>query len=167
MATSINEQRADLQEIGVLLRQQTLLAGVCLDRLDGLKLSLRQSSSGARVAAAVRELGQALRELGGLEKKQTAFLQRTGRASLSEALASQPRSAEKEAALRLLGDAQELQDRLRDRLESSKSLLERGRRFVDFNVNLMSGAAASATYAPPGSGAGEVQRERKIFEADI
>lgn len=167
MAININEQISGLQEIVALLRQQVLLATDCLKKFKDLKYALQHSTSGAGVTAAVQALEPALKEMSGLYKRQAAYLTRAQHPRMTDALNAQPHSAERDVAVRLLQEAQALASQLREEISSSEALLDRSKKYIDFNVNFMSGASASTTYAPPGAGMGEVQRERKIFDANV
>ena len=148
-----------------LLRQQLLLTEDCLGKFKNLKEALKHSNSGAGVTPAVQALEPALKEFGILQKKQDGFLQQMKMSQLADVISGQPDSEEREAALHLLDEAAKQSEMLRAEIAGSDVLLKHSKKFVDFNVNLMSGVAASTTYGPGSAAYGEV-RDRKMFDAD-
>jgi len=164
--TRTNEQPQIMDAIA-LLRQQLLLSTGCLDKFQTLKEALQRSSSGVGVTAAVQALEPALGELSRLETGQRKCLGKNSTETLAAFVEAQPVSVERDVALRLLAKVQKVSAELQQQIESSSSLLSRSKSYIDFNVNLMSGTAASATYGPPEYNSAEPLRERKMFEADV
>jgi hypothetical protein len=159
-------QQDILKESVALLRQQFLLTADCLEKFKNLKEALKHSNSGAGVTSAVQALEPFLREFDRLQKQQDVFLQRMKMPRLADIISSQPDSEERAAALRLLDEAAQQSEKLRAEIVGSDVLLKHSKKFIDFNVNLMSGTTASATYGPGSAAYGEV-RDRKMFDANI
>ena len=161
-----NNEQSQIRDAIALLRRQLLLSTGCLEKFQALKSALQRSSSGAGVTAAVQALEPALGELARLEAGQRDFLTGAGATSLASFVEAQPGSVERDVALRLLEQVQEKGTELQRQIESSQDLLSRSKSYIDFNVNLMNGTAASTTYGKPNQQGVEPLRERKMFDAN-
>lgn len=161
-----NNEQPQIKDAIALLRQQLLLSTGCLEKFRALKEALQRSSSGVGVTAAVQALEPSLGELSRLEAGQREFLAKTCAESLAGFVEARPGSVERDVALRLLAKVQKMGAELQQQIESSKALLSRSKSYIDFNVNLLNGTAADATYGRPNTQGVEPLRERKMFDAN-
>ncbi len=154
-----------MTEIISLLTQQRDLCQKAADELAIVREALEHNSDGVGVTAAVHKLEPLLTEFGELNEKLVAKVAASGVNNLYEALSAQPASADKDAALRLFGDVERLQDKLKRDNSLTSSLLKRSKMFVDFHINVASQVQAEHTYGPPGT-AENIKQGRKVFVAD-
>lgn len=146
-----------------LLREQTVLCTHLPELFDEL-IKIVQSNS-PDVQATVTKIETAMRDLNRNSQKSQEFLQRVKAASFTEYLAAQDMNIQREVAEKLLHKAANSQQRLKNQVAELKLLLERGRHYVEFNLNILARISASDTYGA-GAQTGS-QRSRRMFDANI
>ncbi|MBE6092274.1 MAG: hypothetical protein E7201_03720 [Selenomonas ruminantium] len=155
-----------MDEVVRLLRAQILISNTCLEKLKAIKTTIQAENKGANIAAAVQDMEPALLEMGKLEKRKQEFLTRQKLSSLQAVLASQPHSAEREIAVHLLHRAQEFEESLVREIASTRFLLEKGKKYVDFNINVMTKTVASDIYNQDAAES-ESRRGVKMFDSSV
>ena len=149
-----------------LLRAQILISNTCLEKLKAIKATIQAENKGANIATAVQNMEPALLELGKLEKRKQEFLAKRKDSSLQAVLAKEPNSDTRTIAVHLLHRAQEFEDSLVREVASTRFLLEKGKKFVDFNINVMTQTVASDTYNQDAAES-ESRREIKMFDSTV
>ena len=146
-----------------LLREQTVLCAHLPELFDEL-IKIMQSNS-PDVQELIRKIETTLSDLSANEKRVQNFLKRVNAPSLSGYIAAQEKNIQRDMAEKLLTKSAESQRRLKAQVEQLKLLLQRGKDYVAFNLNILANISASDTYgaaAQTGS-----QRSRRMFEANI
>ena len=146
-----------------LLREQTVLCTHLPELLDGL-IKVMQNNS-PDVQTIIGKIEAIIRDLSTNEKKSQEFLSRVQASSFAEYLAAQEKNIQRDVAEKLLKKASDSQLRLKAQTEQLKLLLQHGKEYVEFNLNILARISASDTYgsaAQTGS-----QRSRRMFEANI
>lgn len=155
-----------MEEAVRLLRAQILISNKCLEKIKALKATLQAENKGADIVAAVQALEPALSDLGRLEKDKQEFLQKHKLTAMSAFIKKAPPSEEKEIVLHLLHRAQEFEESLSRETEAARLLLERGKKYVDYHINVMTRAVASDTYTQDAAER-EGRREIKMFDSSV
>ena len=146
-----------------ILRERTVLCMHLPELFDEL-IKIIQSNS-PDVQEPIRKIEATMSDLGKNERKAEEFLTRVKAASFAEYLAAQEKNIQRDVAEKLLIKASESQLRLRNQVTELKLLLQRGKDYVAFNLNILARISASDTY---GSAAQTTsQRSRRMFEANI
>ena len=153
-----------MNEMIKILREQTVLCAHLPELFDEL-IKVVQSNS-PEVQEPIRKIETIIRDLDKNELKAQAFLKRVKASSFAEYLAAQDKNIQRDVAEKLLRKATESQQRLKIQIDELKLLLQRGKDYVAFNLNILARISASDTY---GSAAqtGSVQRSRRMFEANV
>ena len=98
------------------------------------------------------------------EQRAREFLQRVKVASFAEYLAAKENNIQRDVAEKLLQKTANVQLRLRNQVAELKLLLQRGKQYVEFNLNILGQISASDTY---GSAAQTDSRQsRRMFDAN-
>ncbi len=155
-----------MDEVVRLLRAQILISNKCLEKIKAIKAALQAENKGANIVPAIQEMESVLLELGRLEKQKVAFLHKCGASTLQAVLEKIPNSEAKGVAVHLLHRAQEFEDPLRSEVESTRLLLEKGKQYVDFHVNVLTRTVASETYNQDAAES-ESRREIKMFDSSV
>ena len=156
----------EMDEAVRLLRAQILISNRCLEKLKIIKTTLQAENKGAGIVTAVQEMEPVLLEMGKLEKQKQDFLARKKASSLQMVLAEIPDSEKKNIAVHLLHRAQEFEESLIRETASARLLLEKGKKFVDFNLNVMTRTVASDIYNQDAAES-ESRRGVKIFDSSV
>lgn len=149
-----------------LLRAQILISNRCLEKLKAIKNTIQAENKGANIVAAVQEMEPVLLELGKLDKQKQAFLQAKKTSSVQAVLAKEPDSEAREIAVHLLHRAQEFEETLAREVAATRLLLEKGKQYVDFHINVLTRTVASDTYNQDAAES-ESRREIKMFDSSV
>jgi len=155
-----------LDEAVRLLRAQILLSNKCLEKLKAIKATIQAENKGADIVAAVQEMEPALLELGKFAKRKQEFLDRQNVSSVQQVLAREADSERKRVAIHLLHRAQEFEESLVQEVTTTRFLLEKGKEYVDFNINVMTQTVASEIYNQDAAES-ESRREIKMFDSSV
>ena len=146
-----------------ILRERTILC-THLPELFNELIKVMQSNS-PDVQEPIRKIEETMCDLDGNERKAQVFLSRIKAASFAEYLAGQDNNIERDVAEKLLRKSVDAQQRLQNQVGELKLLLQRGKDYVAFNLNILARISASDTY---GAGAQtDSRRTRRMFEANI
>ena len=146
-----------------ILREQVLLCSqlpVLFDEL--IKIMCDNSPD---MQGTVSKIEKVMRELADNEKKAQAFLKRVNAPNFAEYLAAQKRTIQRDMAEKLLKKASEAQLQIKTQVEELKILLQNGKDFVEFNLNILARTSASDTYGNKAQR--ESQRTRRMFDANV
>ena len=105
-------------------------------------------------------------ELSKLDKNIQEFLKNINYDNVKDFVDSQSESIEKNVADRLLIQISNLQVKTRHQLVNSANLLVKSKKFIDYNVNVLSQTVSTNLYGPPGAES-ESPRRRRIFSGAI
>ena len=152
------------EAIRLIRRQMTLCAGIG-ERLDALKAVLRRNEGGGELSKAVKDIESMFVGFSKLEEEQGNFLRIRQQQNMLDFVQAQPASVERDVAMRLLSQAEDLQKSLSRELTVAKELLRHGKEFVDYHVNVLARTRADGPYGRPGNP--EAQRSDKMFEANV
>ncbi|MBE8954554.1 MAG: flagellar export chaperone FlgN [Quinella sp. 2Q5] len=146
-----------------ILREQTVLCARLPELLDEL-IGVMQSNS-PDVQEIIRKIETTTRALDDNQQRAQNFLARVKAPSFADYLAAQEKNLQRDVAEKLLGKSANSQQQLKRQTDKLKLLLQRGKDYVAFNLNILANISASDTYgaaAQTGS-----QRSRRMFEANI
>ena len=149
-----------------LLRAQIILSNECLEKVKALKETLQAEDKGANIMSAVQAVEPALSDLGKLAKKKTEFLQTRKIATMRAFIAQSPPGETREIVVHLLQRVQILEEALGQEIAAARLLLERGKKYVDFHINVMTRTVASDTYNHEAAES-ESRREIKMFDSSV
>ena len=154
------------EAIGIIHSEAALL-----EELQAKQAALRETLTGAspgpKVAEAVRELDRLLGALSRLQATERRFLTGRGSRNMSDYVQAQPASEERDVALRLLFRLEDLEWLAKEDLATNRRLLERGRDFVAYHMNILSETRADDTYGSGGNTGTGTTQGRKMFEANV
>lgn len=146
-----------------ILREQTVLCAHLPALFDELINIMKDNSP--NVQETVRKIESVMRDLAKNEQKAQEFLKRVKASSFAEYLAAQEKNLQRNIAEKLLKKLAESQLRLKNQLAELKLLLQHGKEYVEFNLNILARISASETYDVTAQR--ESQRTRRMFEANV
>jgi len=156
----------EMDEVVRLLRAQILISNKCLEKIKAIKNTLQAENKGADIVAAVQDMEPALLELGKLEKQKKDFLLHHKTTTLQAVLAKEQDSEARDVAVHLLHRAQEFEASLTREVMATRLLLEKGKQYVDFHINVLTRTVASDTYNQDAAES-ESRREIKMFDSSV
>ena len=146
-----------------LLREQTVLCAHLPELFDELINVMKNNSPD--VQEPIRKIETIMRDLSKNESKAQEFLKRVKAASFAEYLETQEQNIQRNVAEKLLSKSADSQRRIRVQVDELKLLLQQGKNYVEFNLNILARTSASDTY---GSAAQtDSRRSRRMFEANV
>ena len=146
-----------------ILREQTVLCSQMPAIFNELIKVIRENSSD--VQGPLRKVGKLMQELSANEKKAQEFLKSVNAPNFKEYIFAQEKSLKRDVAEKLLNKSADSQIQIRTQLIELKKLLESGKNFVDFNLNILTNTKASETYGDKAQR--DSQRSRRIFDANV
>ena len=149
-----------------LLRAQVLLSNQCLEKIKALKKVLQAEDKGANIVTAVQSLEPALLEMAKLEKNKRDFLQRQSATDMRTFISRLTPDDKWEILVHLYHRTQEFEVSLKQELASVRVLLERGKEFADYHVNIMTRTVASDIYTKSAAES-ESRRGVRMFDSSI
>lgn len=152
-----------MEETIKILREQTVLCAHLPALFDELINIMKNNSPD--VQEPVRKIEAVIRDLDKNEQKAQEFLKRVKASSFAEYLAAQEKNLQRNVAEKLLQKLADSQLRLKDQLAELKLLLQHGKEYIEFNLNILARISASETYGATAQR--ESQRTRRMFEANV
>ena len=146
-----------------ILREQAVLCAHLPELFDELIKIIENNSPD--VQEPIRKIESTIRDLSKNEQKAEDFLKRVKAESFAEFLAAQDKNIQRDVAEKLLKKTADAQIKIKSKTDKLKLLVQRGKDYVAFNLNILARTSASDTYgaaAQTGS-----QRTRRMFEANI
>ena len=146
-----------------ILREQTVLCSRLPELFNKLIEIIKNNSPD--VQEPIQKISLIMRELSKSEKKSREFLLKVKATSFAQYVSAQEKNIQRDVAQNLLKKLVALQVQLKTRLAELNQLLQKGRDFIEFNLNILARISASETYgslAQTGS-----LRTRRMFEANI
>ena len=109
------------------------------------------------------------RETKRIEKRQALLLKGTATKNLAELLSRTALSEERTTARQLLQEADGLMREMREAVAMNDALLDRHMQFILFNINVMAGTPAEATYTAKDMKKGKKRTgaDTKVFDASV
>ena len=104
-----------------------------------------------------------------IEKRQSLLLKGTATKNLAELLSRTALSEERTTARQLLQEADGLMREMREAVAMNGALLDRHMQFILFNINVMAGTPAEATYTAKDMKKGKKRTgaDTKVFDASV
>lgn len=152
-----------MDEVIKILREQAIHGAQLTELLDEL-IKIIQANS-PDVQEVIGKIETSMRELDKNQQRAQAFLKQVKASSLTEFLAAQDKNIQRDVAQKLLNKAAESQLRLKNQVAELKLLVQHGKDYVAFNLNILAQISASDTYgasAKTGS-----QSSRRMFDANV
>ena len=146
-----------------LLRERTVLCAHLPTLFDALIEIMRNNSPD--VQEPVRKIEAVLRDLNKNEQKAQEFLKRVEASSFAEYISVQEKNLQRGVAEKLLQKLSDSQLRLKSQVSELKLLLQHGKEYVEFNLNILARISASDTYGATAQR--DSQRTRRMFEANV
>ena len=155
-------------EIIKLLRQQIDLCQRLLLATERQRQALC-GGSGDSLSKETKAIEVLLIELRRIEKRQALLLKGTATRDLSELLSRTAPSEERAVARRLLEETDAVMREMQEAVAMNGVLLDRHMQFILFNINVMAGTPAEATYTAKDVRKGEKQAgaDTKVFDASV
>lgn len=152
-----------MDEAITLLREQAIICNKLLKLFAELSDLLKSNSPDT--AESINKIESVVNELRDNLTKTQAFLGKFNMTSFAEFIDAQENNVRRDMAQRLLMQVSNLQTKLKRLTATINRLTINGRKFVEFNINVISQAATNTTY---GSAAETGTRSnRRIFDANI
>lgn len=155
-----------MEELLQLIRQQLVQCLHLLELTDQLREALVHTAAPA-VQRLTKEIEVAVIGLNGLEKKKAEFLKKSGAATASDWLNTQPDGVEKDIACKLLKKQSDVLQRLQVLTGNNTEYLNKNMSYISYNINVMTMSAASTTYSRPEADGIKTIQGSKMFEANI
>ena len=152
-----------MEETIILLREQTVFCNRLLKLFADLTETIKKNS--LNMSNVARQIEPVIAELDKNSARTQMFLDKVKFQNFNDFIESQEDSVKKDVAKRLLQHNSELQNELQQKIKTLKILTDNGKKFVEFNLNVMSKTSTSVTYgaaAETGSQSG-----RRLFDANI
>ena len=152
-----------MEETIILLREQTVFCNRLLKLFADLTETIKNNSLNITVIAG--QIEPVIAELSKNSVRSKNFLDKLKFKNFNDFINAQEDSVKKDVAKRLLQQNSKLQEELQRSTRILKILTDKGKKFVDFNLNIMSKTSTSVTYgaaAETGSQSG-----RRLFDANI
>lgn len=146
-----------------LLRERSILCAHLPELVNALIEVVKKNSPD--VQEPVRKIEAVMRDLSKNEQRTQDFLKRVKAPSFAKFLAAQDNGVQRDVAEKLLQTAADAQRRLKAQSAELALLLQRGKDYVEFNLNILARISASETYgaeAKTGS-----QRTQRMFDANV
>ena len=155
-------------EIIKLLRQQIDLCQRLLLAVERQRQALCDGS-GDSMSKETKAIEVLLIELWRIEKRQELLLKGTATHDLAELLSRTAPSEERAVARRLLEETNGIMREMQEAVAMNGALLERHMQFILFNINVMAGTPAEATYTAKDVQKGKKQAgaDTKVFDASV
>lgn len=155
-------------EIIKLLRQQIDLCQRLLFAVKRQREALCDGS-GDLMSRETKAIEVLLIELRRIEKRQALLLKGTATHDLTELLSRTAPSEARTVARQLLQEANALMREMQEAVAMNDALLERHMQFILFNINVMAGTPAEATYTAKDVQKGKKQTgaDTKVFDANV
>ena len=155
-----------MQEFIQFLRQQLVLCLRLLE-LSGQQREALIHTAAPAVRRLTKEIETVIIDLNLLEKRRQAFLQQQKAQSAVEWLSTQRDSLEKNMALQLVGKLEKALNQLKTVAGDNKQYLDKNMSYIDYNINVLTGAVAGVTYSAAEAGGVGTLPGTKMFEANI
>lgn len=155
-----------MQEFLQLIRQQLIL---CL-RLKELSQQQRDAlvhTEPVLVQKLTKDIEMVIIDLNRLEKKRQEFLQGHQIKTAAQWVEAQPDCKEKNMLKQLLAKQAEVLAELKMAASSNMQYLDKNMSYISYNINVMTGTAAGATYGLPDTSSQAAVQGTKMFEANI
>ena len=155
-------------EIIKLLKQQIDICRRLLEAVERQRRGLCEGSSAA-MGKETKAIEVLLIELRHIEKRQALLLKGTATRDMTELLSRTAASEERAVARRLLKDVESLMRETQEAVAMNSALLDRHMQFILFNINVMAGTPAEATYTAKDVRKGKKQTGAgtKVFDANV
>ena len=147
-----------------LLREQMILCSRLNEIFNDLNTAFKEARSGFDVTSSVQKIEPLMRDLSKNDSAISEFLKSINVDNLSTFIELQSAGVERNVATRLLNQVVDLQKRLRHQITNAARLMVNSKKFIDYNVNVMTQTVADDIYNS-GRELGQHQR-RRVFDAN-
>lgn len=147
-----------------MLREQMILCSRLSEIFDNLNNAFKEARSGFDVTSSVQKVEPLMRDLSKNDASISEFLKSVSVENLGVFIEQQPAGVERNVAERLLNQVSGLQKRLRHQITNVARLMVNSKRFIDYNINVMSQTVADDIYGSKRE-LGQHQR-RRVFDAN-
>ena len=151
-----------MEETIILLREQTVFCNRLLKLFADLTETLRKNS--LNMSNVVRQIEPVIAELAKNSARAQTFLDKVKFKNFNDFINAQEDSVKKDVAKRLLQQNSKLQIELRQVTKTLTLLTDKGKDFVNFNLNVMSRTSTNNYGAAAETGS---QSGRRLFDANI
>ena len=149
-----------------LLREQVILCSRLSELFGNLSDTLKHSTSGASVTTSVQSIELLMSNLSKNDLNIRELLKSYKITDLKTFVEANSNSIEGNVANNLLIKLGNLQKRIRHQITNVARLLINSKKFIDYNINVMTQTVASTTYGPASANVGNLQK-RRMFDANI
>ncbi len=152
-----------MEETIILLREQTIFCSRLLKLFADLTESLKKNS--LNMIEITKQIEPAIAELSKNSLRSQEYLKKLKFQNFNEFINSQPDGVKKDVATRLLKHNSDLQSKLQSQMKILKRLTDKGKEFVNFNLNVLSRTSATPTYGAAAETG--TQSKRRIFDTNV
>lgn len=152
-----------MDEVIKLLRGRVVLCGQLLKLFAELIDLLKDNS--AETFEVLKKINDITKKLSQNAAESQKFLDDLKIKTMTDFLASQPKDIKRDVAERLLIQCDNFQAQLKAKSDTAAKLTEKGKKFVDFTLNLMTQTQSSNTYGKAAEAS--AQSKRHIFDANV
>ena len=149
-----------------LLREQVILCSRLSELFKNLSEALKTSTSGTSVTTSVQSIELLMSNLSKNDLNIRELLKSYKISDLKTFVENNSNSIEGNVANNLLIKLGNLQKRIRHQITNVARLLINSKKFIDYNINVMTQTVASTTYGPSNANIGNLQK-RRMFDANI
>lgn len=133
------------------LRAQLILCRRLIGFLTELEEKLKESTAGQGITPTVQSIEKLMPELSKADAELQEILRAESIENLEDYVDRQPDSVERSVAQRLLKQVGIGQTDLQKKMFNAATLLINSKKFIDFNINVMSAARVGPTYGKHGN----------------
>lgn len=151
-----------MEETIILLREQTVFCNRLLKLFADLTETIKNNS--LDMSKVTGQIEPVIAELSKNSARSQMFLDKMKFKTFSDFIDAQEDGVKKDVANRLLKQNAELQKNLQRKMQTLKILTDKGKKFVEFNLNVMSRTSSNTYGAEAQTGS---QSGRRLFDANI
>jgi hypothetical protein len=151
-----------MEETIILLREQTVFCNRLLKLFADLTETIKNNS--LDMSKIAEQIDPVIMELSKNSARSKMFLDKMKFKNFSDFIDAQEDGVKKDVAKRLLKQNGELQKKLQRTTKTLKTLTDKGKKFVEFNLNVMSRTSSNTYGAEAQTGS---QSGRRLFDANI
>lgn len=148
-----------------LLREQIILCSRLSNLFEELSNALKQTRSALNIETSVKNVQSLMKDLSDNDNHIQEFLKSENVENLKIYIENQPESIERNVAVKILEQTNNLQKKIRHQITTVAKLMMNSQSFINFNLNVMAQTVADTTYGPS-SNVGQYQR-RHVFNANV
>ena len=155
-----------LDRIESLLKAELSLTLRLYEQSETQKKALKENLNGKAVTETTEAINATLRALENHEKNKAALLSELCAANIEDVVGRLPYSKEKTRVRQQMKRLQDLLEKMRGVVESSRALLKKDMDYLTFSLNVMTAASTAPAYGAPDAPE-QATQGKKLFDQSI